>query len=73
MSTETILFFAIGVFALMAIGMVLTMIEFNRISDEPSQRKGAGTGNKQTSAEEGSELPGNTRLRAVQTEQRLNS
>jgi hypothetical protein len=27
----------------MGIGMVLTMIEFNRLTDEPSQRKGAGS------------------------------
>ena len=43
MSTTTILLFAIGVFVLMSIGMILTMIEFNRISDEPSLRKGAGS------------------------------
>jgi len=43
MSTNVILIYAIGVFVLMAIGMILTMIEFNRLSDEPSQRKGAGS------------------------------
>jgi len=43
MSTNIILIYAIGVFVLMAIGMILTMIEFNRLSDEPSQRKGAGS------------------------------
>lgn len=42
MSSQTILFFAIGVFILMAIGVVLTMIEFNRITEEPSLRKGTG-------------------------------
>ncbi len=43
MSTNMILMYAIGVFALMGIGMILTMIEFNRLTDEPSQRKGAGS------------------------------
>jgi hypothetical protein len=43
MSTNVILMYAIGVFLLMAIGMILTMIEFNRLTDEPSQRKGAGS------------------------------
>ena len=43
MSTNMILMYAIGVFVLMGIGMVLTMIEFNRLTDEPSQRKGAGS------------------------------
>ena len=43
MSTNTILIYAIGVFVLMAIGMILTMIEFNRLTDEPSQRNGAGS------------------------------
>lgn len=43
MSTNTILIYAIGVFALMAIGMILTMVEFNRLTDEPSKRKGAGS------------------------------
>jgi hypothetical protein len=43
MSANIIAMYGIGVFLLMAIGMILTMIEFNRISDEPSQRKGAGS------------------------------
>ena len=43
MSTTTILMYAIGVFALMAIGMFLTMLEFNRLIDEDSQRKDAGS------------------------------
>lgn len=44
MSTATIFIYAIGVFTLMVIGMILTMIEFNRMTDDPSQRKGAGSG-----------------------------
>jgi len=40
MSTETIFFFAIGVFLLMLIGIFLTILEFNRMVDDPSQRKG---------------------------------
>ena len=44
MSTDIILMYAIGVFVLMAIGMILTMIEFNRLTDDPSERKGAGAG-----------------------------
>jgi len=46
MSTTTILMYAIGVFTLMAIGMFLTMLEFNRLTDEPALRKGAGTAEK---------------------------
>jgi hypothetical protein len=42
MSSSTIFMYAIGVFTLMVIGMILTMIEFNRLTDEPSLRKGAG-------------------------------
>ena len=42
MSTELILMFAIGVFVLMNIGIFLTMLEFNRLTDDPSIRKGAG-------------------------------
>ena len=42
MSTGFILIFAIGVFVLMSIGIILTMIEFNRLTDDPSVRKGAG-------------------------------
>ena len=34
--------FAIGVFVLMSIGIILTMIEFNRLTDDPSIRKGTG-------------------------------
>lgn len=41
MSTQTILFFAMGVFALMIVGIFLTMLEFNRLTEEPSQRKGS--------------------------------
>ena len=39
MNTQTILFFAIGVFALMVIGIVLTGLEFRRIEKEALQRK----------------------------------
>jgi hypothetical protein len=42
MSTESILMFAIGVFSLMFIGIILTMVEFNRLTDDPSIRKGPG-------------------------------
>lgn len=42
MSTQFIMFFAIGVFVLMLIGIILTMIEFNRLIDDPSIRKGSG-------------------------------
>ena len=53
MSTQTILLYAMGVFALMSGGMILTMIEFNRISEDPSERKGSGKG-KNSSEDEGS-------------------
>jgi len=39
MSTDTIFMFAILVYVLMAAGMLFTMREFNRITDEPSIRK----------------------------------
>jgi len=39
MSTGTIFFFAIGVFALMVIGILLTAREFNRLTEDPSLRK----------------------------------
>jgi hypothetical protein len=42
MSTEFILIFAIGVFVLMSIGIILSIFEFNRLTDEPSIRKGTG-------------------------------
>jgi hypothetical protein len=42
MSTEFIMMFAIGVFVLMSVGIILTMVEFNKISDDPSVRKGSG-------------------------------
>lgn len=41
MSTSIIFMFAMGVFALMATGIVMTMLEFNKLSDEPSLRKDA--------------------------------
>jgi hypothetical protein len=44
MTTQTIALFAIGVFVLMCIGIIMTMIEFNRLTEEPSERKGAGDG-----------------------------
>ncbi|MDX1405761.1 MAG: hypothetical protein R3192_14540 [Woeseiaceae bacterium] len=40
MSTQSILFTAILVFVLMVIGLVLTMTEFTRVTDEPSKVKG---------------------------------
>jgi hypothetical protein len=39
MSTDTIFMFAILVYVLMAAGMLFTMREFNRITEEPSIRK----------------------------------
>ena len=42
MSTEFILICAIGVFFLMSIGIILSIFEFNRLTDEPSIRKGTG-------------------------------
>lgn len=39
MSTDTIFIFAIVVYVLMAAGMLFTMREFNRISEDPSTRK----------------------------------
>ena len=42
MSTETIMMYAIGVFILMSIGIILTMVEFNKLTDDPSIRKGPG-------------------------------
>lgn len=40
MSTQTILFIALVVFVLMAIGLIRTMSEFNRVTDDPSKKKG---------------------------------
>ena len=40
MTTGMILVTAILVFSLMVVGLMLTAAEFNRISDEPSRRKG---------------------------------
>jgi hypothetical protein len=40
MSTEFILICAIGVFILMSIGIIFSIFEFNRLTDEPSIRKG---------------------------------
>ena len=39
MNTQTILFFAIGVFTLMVIGIVLTAIEFRRMEKSAPPRK----------------------------------
>ena len=44
MTTEIIFLYAIGVFALMFTGIILTMVEFNKLTEEPSKRKGAGSG-----------------------------
>ncbi|MDJ0927581.1 MAG: hypothetical protein QNJ73_08010 [Gammaproteobacteria bacterium] len=41
MSTQTIFLFAIAVFGLMAVGIVLTVMEFNRLSDSQPQRRTA--------------------------------
>jgi len=40
MSTQVIFVIALVVFALMVTGLVRTMREFNRITDEPSKKKG---------------------------------
>ncbi|MEO8444686.1 MAG: hypothetical protein ABI567_06755 [Gammaproteobacteria bacterium] len=40
MGTQTLLFFAIGVFTLMVIGIALTALEFRRLEDEESRRAG---------------------------------
>lgn len=40
MSTGTILYFAIGVFTLMVIGIVLTGLEFRRMTRASEARKG---------------------------------
>jgi len=69
MSTETILLYAIGVFVLMAIGMVLTMFEFNRINDESSQRQESAEDNDAIPSQEREARPRTPRkveLRAVQ-------
>ena len=39
MSTGTILYFAIGVFTLMVIGIVLTGLEFRKLTRESAARK----------------------------------
>ena len=39
MGTDTIFIFAIVVYVLMAAGMLVTMREFNRISEDPSTSK----------------------------------
>ena len=43
-TTNFIFLMAIVVFLLMVIGIILTMHEFEKLSDEPSLRKGAGSG-----------------------------
>ena len=57
MSTNIIFMFAIGVFVLMGVGIALTMVEFNRISEDPSQRKGAGSGTARPNAIKQSQIP----------------
>ena len=42
MGTELVFMFAIGVFVLMSIGIFFTMIEFKKITVDPSIRKGTG-------------------------------
>ena len=46
MSTENILGYAVCVFVLLSIGIILTMIEFNKLTDDPSIRKGSGGADK---------------------------
>ncbi len=43
MSTGTIFYFAIGVFTLMVIGIVLTGLEFRRMTRAAAVRKGPDT------------------------------
>ena len=52
-STEFIFLIAIVVFLLMVVGIILTMHEFERISEEPSLRKGAGSGMQADHGQEG--------------------
>jgi len=40
MSTKAILFVALLVFILMIIGLIRTMSDFNRVTDNPSEKKG---------------------------------
>lgn len=40
MTTQAILFVAMLVFVLMIVGLILTMREFNRVTDDPSVAKG---------------------------------
>ncbi len=42
MSTGTILYFAIGVFTLMVIGIVLTGLEFRKMTKQATNRKSEG-------------------------------
>jgi hypothetical protein len=44
MSTGTIFYFAVGVFTLMVIGIVLTGLEFRKMISEESARKRKGPG-----------------------------
>lgn len=39
MTTETILYFAVGVFLLMMIGIFLTMWEFHKLNDAEKQER----------------------------------
>jgi hypothetical protein len=39
-STQTIFFFAMAVFGLMMIGILLTAREFRKLTEDPSVRKG---------------------------------
>lgn len=40
MSTQAILFVALLVFVLMIVGLIRTMSDFNRVTDDPSNKKG---------------------------------
>lgn len=40
MSTQAILFVALLVFVLMIVGLIRTMSDFNRVTDDPSKEKG---------------------------------
>lgn len=52
-TTEFIFLIATIVFLLMVIGMILTMQEFEKLTDDPSQRKGAGSGRETEQFQEG--------------------
>ena len=59
MSTDTILLFAIGVFALMALGMILTMLEFRQIAEQNRTKKQRKKEAKAKAAKQAQQRPHN--------------